>query len=72
MPRLAEQILELVRSLPEGTPVTAKGLLHLGNRAAVDQALSRLAASGLLLRPTRGIYLRPARGRFGVLAPGVE
>ena len=24
-------------------PVSAKGLLHLGNRAAVDQALSRLA-----------------------------
>jgi hypothetical protein len=29
--------------LPEGAAVSAKGLLHLGNRAAIDQALSRLA-----------------------------
>ena len=50
MQRLTEQILEHARRLPEGTPVAAKSLLHLGNRAAVDQALSRLAERGQLLR----------------------
>ncbi len=41
---------------PEGVPVLAKGLLHLGNRAAVDQALSRLVRRGALLRAGRGVY----------------
>lgn len=68
MQRLAEQILALAR----GTPVTAKGLLHLGSRAAVDQALSRLAERGQLVRAGRGIYLRPVTGRFGTRAPSVD
>ena len=59
MQRLTEQILAHARGLPEGAPVAAKGLLHLGNRAAVDQALSRLAERGQLIRAGRGVYLRP-------------
>ena len=46
----------------EGTPVAAEGLLHLGTRAAVDQALPRLAVRGHLLRVGRGLYVHPARG----------
>ncbi|RWE22232.1 MAG: hypothetical protein E5V67_02445 [Mesorhizobium sp.] len=38
--RASEQIFAHAKGLPEGTPVAARGLLHLGNRAAVDQALS--------------------------------
>lgn len=72
MQRLTEQILELARRVPEGVPVAAKGLLHLGNRAAVDQALSRLARRGQLVRIGRGIYLLPVRSRFGTRAPSVE
>lgn len=52
--------------------MAAKSLLHLGNRAAVDQALSRLASRGRLLRAARGIYLRPVTSRFGARAPSVE
>ncbi len=37
---LTERILEHAHRQPEGTPLSAKGLLHLGNRAAADQALS--------------------------------
>lgn len=33
-----------------GVPLAAKGLLHLGSSAAVDQTLSRLAARGELKR----------------------
>lgn len=72
MQRLTEQVLAHAKGLPKGTPVAAKSLLHLGNRAAVDQALSRLAERGQLLRAGRGVYLLPITSRFGVSAPSVE
>ena len=72
MQRLTEQILEYAKRLPEGTPVAAKSLLHLGTRAAVDQALSRLAERGQLIRAGRGVYLLPVMSRFGARAPSVE
>jgi hypothetical protein len=72
MQRLTEQILAHAKRLPEGAPVAAKSLLHLGNRAAVDQALSRLAERGQLLRAGRGVYLLPVTSRFGTRAPSVE
>ena len=54
---------------PEGVPVAAKELLHLGTRAAVDQTLSRLVRRGSLIRVSRGLYVRPIEGRFGVRPP---
>jgi hypothetical protein len=41
----------------------------MGNRAAVDQVLSRLVRRGLLLRASRGIYVLPVVTRFGTRAP---
>lgn len=70
--RLTEQILAHAKGLPEGAPVSAKSLLHLGNRAAVDQALSRLAERMQLVRVGRGVYLLPITSRFGTRAPSVE
>ena len=72
MQRLTGQVLEYAARLPEGSPVAAKGLLHLGNRAAVDQALSRLAERGQLVRAGRGVYLLPVTSRLGTRAPSVE
>ena len=72
MQALAEQIMERAQTLPEGAPVAAKALLHLGSRAAVDQALSRLVRAGRLLRAGRGLYVRPLKSRFGVRPPAVE
>lgn len=72
MQHLAEQILTHAERLPEGAPLAAKGLLHLGSRAGVDQALSRLAERGQLIRAGRGVYLRPIKSRFGTRAPSVE
>jgi hypothetical protein len=69
MQPISKQILRLASGLPEGTPLAAKELLHLGNRAAVDQALSRLVRRGSLLRAGRGIYVRPVESRFGSRAP---
>lgn len=66
---IAERIMIQARALPEGEPLFAKQLLCLGTRAAVDQALSRLAKSGALLRVGRGIYARPIESRFGTRPP---
>lgn len=72
MEPLSEAILRYAARQPEGAPVLAKGLLHLGNRAAVDQALSRLVRRGALLRAGRGVYVLPVESRFGRRAPSVE
>jgi len=69
---LAELIMSHARTLPEGEPLFAKQLLGLGARAAVDQALSRLAGSGALLRVGRGIYVRPVESRFGTRPPETQ
>ncbi len=69
MPFLAQQVLEYAAGLPEGRPIVAKELLHLGRRAAVDQVLSRLVQRGALLRAGRGIYVLPVANRFGTRAP---
>lgn len=72
MSTLAKAILAHAAKLPEGTPICAKQLLHLGSRAAVDQALSRLVKRGHLLRISRGVYVRPVESRFGVRPPSVS
>ena len=72
MERLNEAILRHARNQPEGVPVSAKELLHLGSRAAVDQALSRLSRRGELLRAGRGLYVLPVKSRFGSRAPSLQ
>ena len=72
MPSLSKRIMEYATSLPEGTPICAGMVLHLGSRAAVDQALSRLARSGRMMRVCQGIYMKPVETRFGRCAPRVD
>lgn len=72
MEYLANTIMQRIEKLPEGTPVSAKMLLGLGTRAAVDQALSRLHRRGQLIRMNRGLYVLPVQNRFGKRAPAPE
>ena len=72
MESLSKRIMQHARSLAEAAPICAGALLHLGNRAAVDQALSRLARSGNLLRVCQGVYMRPVETQFGTCAPSVS
>ncbi len=72
MQHLTSQILGYAEQLPEGAALSAKSLLHLGNRAAVDQALSRLHERGELIRAGRGIYMKAIKSRFGSRPPTVE
>ena len=69
MSTLPETILFHARSLPEGSVLSPKEFLHLGSRAAVDQAFSRLGKAGKLLRVARGTYVAPVSSRFGSRAP---
>ncbi len=72
MRSLPKRIMEHAGALPEAVPLCPSALLHLGNRAAVDQALWRLARSGRLMRVYQGIYMRPIKTPFGFRAPRVE
>ena len=72
MNSLPERIMECAEAKPEATPIQAKDLLHLGDRAAVTRALSRLAGSRRLLRICRGVYMRAIHTRFGLCAPCLD
>ena len=72
MVSLRQSIMEHANDLPEGTLLYPNAFLHLGGRAAVDQALSRLARSGWLNRVCQGVYVRPVVTRFGPRPPDVE
>lgn len=67
-----EAIKAYAQTLPEGATVSAKELLHLGERATIDQALSRLVKRGELMRVKRGLFALPVKTRFGARAPSVE
>lgn len=69
---LNQAILATAHSLPEGGMLSPKEFLHIGSRAAVDQALARLSKSGRLIRVSRGTYVAPVESRFGVHSPSTE
>ena len=72
MPSLPSQIISQAAESPEGALLCPSALLHMGSRAAVDQALSRLARKGELMRVCQGVYVRPIQTRFGPRPPSVE
>ncbi|MDR0781531.1 MAG: DUF6088 family protein [Pseudomonadales bacterium] len=72
MTTLPETILQQAQFLPEGGVLSPKEFLHLGSRSAVDQAFSRLAKNGKLLRVARGAYAVPVSSRFGSRPPAPE
>lgn len=72
MDTLPEAILLHAQSLPEGGVLSPKEFLHLGSRAAIDQALSRMTKESKLLRVGRGTYVTPICSRFGTRPPAPE
>ncbi len=64
-----QQILKKIRRKGRGYVFTPKDFLNLGSRAAVDQAVARLARSGKIRRLRRGLYDYPrVSPRLGVLS----
>ena len=72
MASLSQKIMQIAEEAPEGAPLVSNTLLNLGKRAAVDQALSRLARNDRLLRIGQGVYVRPVMTRFGPRPPSIE
>ena len=72
MPTLPSQIMSHAASSPEGALLCPSALLHLGSRAAVDQALSRLARKRDLMRVCQGVYVLPIQTRFGPRPPALS
>ena len=60
---IAEKVLTRLRS-GQGAAVPAGDFLDLGQRAAVDQALSRLTRQGAIRRVRRGLYELPRIGKL--------
>jgi len=72
MSTLPESIHLHAQTLAEGGVLSPKEFLHLGSRAAIDQALSRLTKEGKLMRVARGTYVCPVSSRFGTRAPAPD
>lgn len=56
----------------EGALLTSKEFVGSGNRAAADQALSRLAKKGELARVYRGMYTPSRKTPYGNVLPEAE
>lgn len=69
----APALRNAIKRLPVGEPFVSSRFLSLGTRSAVDQALSRLAREGEVMRVARGVYVRPQASRlFGKTLPSTE
>ena len=67
------KVLNRIKRRGPGSVVTPADFVGAGGRAAIDQALSRLARAKTLSRLARGVYLYPQRHpALGELQPSVE
>ena len=70
MADLGSRLLTRVKSVPAGAVFSPRMFDDLGNRAAVDQALSRLTKAGKIRRIARGVYDIPkTHPTLGALSP---
>jgi hypothetical protein len=72
--KIQRAVEQRIGELPDGAVFSAKDMAELGSRAALDQALSRLAASGRIRRVLRGLYDKPVFSSFlgQELSPNIE
>lgn len=69
----ADKIKRRITGRGRGAIFTPADFFDLGSRAAVDQALSRLANKGVIRRLTRGVYDYPKFSpRLGALSPDTD
>ncbi|MBY0547278.1 MAG: hypothetical protein K2W95_08280, partial [Candidatus Obscuribacterales bacterium] len=51
-------IRRFLTTIVEGAIFSTRDLLSLGSRAAIDSALSRMVASGIIVRLASGLFLK--------------
>ena len=61
---IENKIVRRIKRKNPGYCFTAKDSLDIGNRASVDQALSKLRKQGKIRRVCRGIYEYPRQGKL--------
>ena len=67
------QVLEAINDAPRGTIFFVESFLSVGNSRAVNKALERLVAKGMIIRIAQGIYTRPKQNTLlGNTTPSVE
>ena len=72
MKTVQDQVLKRIRAKGRGAVHVPADFLDLGGRAAVDQALARLARAGTIRRLARGVYDFPKQDpRLGALSPSL-
>jgi hypothetical protein len=70
MDSTTQKIFSRIEARKPGWVFSPVDFLDLGNRAAIDQSLSRFVKKGKIRRLARGIYEYPRRSeRFGILPP---
>lgn len=73
MTAVNDRIIRKIRAKQRGWVFTPKDFLDFGSRAAIDQALSRLARAGVIRRLDRGLYDYPKQHAvLGTLSPDVD
>ncbi len=72
MKTVQDQVLARIRAKGRGAVHVPADFLDLGRRAAIDQALARLARAGTIRRLARGVYDFPKQHpRLGDLSPSL-
>ena len=72
MKTVQDQVLARIRAKGRGAVHVPADFLDLGRRAAIDQALARLARAGTIRRLARGVYDFPKlHPRLGDLSPSL-
>lgn len=73
MQSIAHKVLMRVRQRSDSKAFSTEDFRDLGNRNAIDQALSRLARKAILRRVSPGIYDLPSVSpRLGTLSPDMD
>lgn len=70
---IATKVFRRIQRRGRGNVFTPKDFVDIGSRAAIDQALSRLARQGVLRRLRRGLYDYPRVSKLlGLLSPSPD
>ncbi len=62
--KVAQNIAHKVHLIPEGLPFSSSQFLKYGSRNTIDQTIGRMVKQGIIIRVSRGIYLKPKKSRL--------
>lgn len=69
---LTKEIRNTIEKNGPGRLYMVQDFADLNNDGLVTRALSRLENEGMLIRLAQGLYLYPARNKYGILFPTIE